>query len=151
MLDLQLFTDRYQTHDPADGLAVRTTLGMPRFALRYPLVGHVPHIAPSRDIFRINSRDRFRSLYRARLDSFGRVQIQTALEEVAFRGGDTRLVLLCFDDVSKDWCHRQFFAEWWLDQTGDPVVELQPKVRGTIPGQTPVTVPAAPEPEPGLF
>lgn len=36
-----------------------------------------------------------------------------------------RLVLLCFDDIRKELCHRSLFAQWWQRETGENVRELQ--------------------------
>jgi hypothetical protein len=39
--------------------------------------------------------------------------------------------LLCFEDLTKPglWCHRRPFANWWLENTGEVVPELEPDVR----------------------
>ena len=54
--------------------------------------------------------------------------LQPAITE---QSGDHRLVLLCFEDLSKpgEWCHRRIFADWWKDITGDHVRELGPLPR----------------------
>jgi hypothetical protein len=40
-------------------------------------------------------------------------------------------VCLCFEDLTKPglWCHRQIFARWWTEETGEAVPELEPDVR----------------------
>jgi hypothetical protein len=125
---VELFTNRYQKAQPSQGLMVRTTLGAPRFKLRYELDGNLPQLAPSRDIFR-KPYGEFRTAYRRHLHILGPKHILEAIEAIrkaSSRPDEQRMVLLCFDDLSKEgaWCHRTMFAEWWLEKTGEEVREL---------------------------
>jgi rubrerythrin len=53
-------------------------------------------------------------------------------EDVSARHGGERLVLLCFEDVlAGESCHRRTFAQWWEEQTGQEVPELDPDDFGT--------------------
>ena len=48
-----------------------------------------------------------------------------------FTANNERLVLLCYEDLTKPGlrCHRRLFANWWCENTGDVVPELEPNVR----------------------
>lgn len=126
---LTMFTNRYQAFQPSQGVPVRITLGAPRFKLPYPLTRAVRELAPRREYFS-KSRGEFSAAYRADLDHVGVVRIAERLRGIAKAEGDHRLVLLCFEDLSKPtlWCHRRIFASWWKDATGDEVRELSPMV-----------------------
>ncbi|WIK63333.1 hypothetical protein [Gleimia europaea] len=62
------------------------------------------------------------------MDRVGVKKFAELFESIAKAEGDYRLVLLCFEDISKpgQWCHRRAFAKWWEQKTGDPVRELGP-------------------------
>jgi hypothetical protein len=122
---LELFTARYQTFQPRMGVPVRTTIGAPRFKLRYPLNHNLPLIAPDRAFFHA-TRPEFVRQYRAKLDRHGPALIIAACEQIAKAATQDRLVLLCFEDLTKEgqWCHRTLFAEWFEEQTGHPVREI---------------------------
>ncbi|WP_180685853.1 DUF488 family protein [Streptomyces gossypiisoli] len=124
---LTLFTNRYQAYQPPQGVPVRITLGAPRFKLPYSLNHAVRELAPSRDYLSWPEPE-FTKAYRADLDRLGPVRIAERLREIAQAENDHRLVLLCFEDLSKPalWCHRRTFASWWKDTTGDEVRELSP-------------------------
>lgn len=50
-------------------------------------------------------------------------------------------MLCCYEDVRipDEWCHRQLFAEWWLDKTGTAIPELK--------DESPIKVKPAPKPK----
>lgn len=130
---LELFTGRYQAFQPSMGVPVRTTVGAPRWKLAYPLQHNLPEVTPTREMVRGAhtggwSQAKFEVAYRARLTEIGPARIIAAAEIIAHQAGTGRLVLLCFDDVSKQgvWCHRLMFGRWWVDVTGQPVPELGP-------------------------
>ncbi len=155
---LRLFTQRYSNFTPDQGVPIRTTLGHPRFKLRYELAGVMTELAPDRAWFKA-AKDVFRVNYRAKLDLLGTDEIVRRVSKFTDPAGDPRAVLLCFDDLTKGaWCHRTMFGEWWQDRTGIEVVELQTLTDPTIPMLTQpsprAVTPAAvthPEPDPGLF
>jgi hypothetical protein len=123
---LSLFTCRYPRFRPAMGLPVRTTAGAPRFALGYELAGHARIISPSWSLLALHDEAPYRAGYRTQLDQAGPAVIRAELEAIADGHADPRLVLLCFDDLSKPdgWCHRRMFADWWTEVTGEEVPEL---------------------------
>lgn len=134
--DRPLFaTCTYQEFDPGYGTPVRSTVGFPRFKLRYDLAGNWPEAAPERAWFSSAPYDVFRDRYRAKLDQTGvegfRVKarnlgIQTLTLNPDTDQLDKPIVLLCFDKLWQDgtWCHRTMFGEWWTDMTGEEVPEF---------------------------
>lgn len=73
----------------------------------------------------IADQDESRRVYHARLDKIGFETIAKKLK--AFEDMGKSVVLLCYEDIRKgpdNWCHRTFFAEWWLKQTGEKIEEL---------------------------
>lgn len=132
-MTLQLFTCRYQRFRPALGLAVRTTVGYPRFTLGYPLDGHAHLVTPTVTALSLRDEAAYRNAYLAQLDETGPGRIQAELTAIAEGKADQRLVLLCFDDLSRPdgWCHRRMFADWWTKATGEDVPELaEPPIPG---------------------
>ncbi|MEU9188233.1 hypothetical protein AB0D14_27590 [Streptomyces sp. NPDC048484] len=124
---LTLFTNRFQTFQPPQGVPVRITLGAPRFRLPYSLTHSVRELAPRRE-YLSKPLPQFTADYRADLDKLGPVWVAERLRKITEAEGDHRLVLLCFEDLTDPalWCHRRVFASWWKDVTGDEVRELSP-------------------------
>ncbi|MEV4704531.1 hypothetical protein [Actinoplanes sp. NPDC049316] len=125
-MTVHLFTCRYQRFRPDMGTPVRTTAGYPRFTLGYELAGHARLISPTWAMVSINDEATYRGLYRQMLDARGVDAVRDELQAIADQVPDPRLVLLCFDDLSKPdgWCHRRMFADWWTEHTGTEVPEL---------------------------
>lgn len=123
----ELFTHRYQDFEPSMGVPVRITLGAPRWTLPYALEYRVREAAPSREYFGAG-RPEYQAAYMAQLDRHGHAFLASRFREIATAAGDPRLVLLCFEDLSKpdQWCHRRMFAAWWQGKTGAKVRELGP-------------------------
>ena len=122
-----LATSRYADFHPSMGVPVRITVGRPRFALRYEIAANVPELAPYGGIFDIrDDRDEFTRRYRARLDQIGVDAIFAKLERIAAEHDGRRLVLLCFEDLTKpgEWCHRRIAAEWIEEQPGIAILEV---------------------------
>jgi hypothetical protein len=128
---LTLFTNRFQAFDPSQGIPVRITLGGVRFKLPYSLTHSVRELAPRRD-YLSSPEPEFTTAYRADLQQLGPERIAARLREIAATENDHRLVLLCFEDLTKPglWCHRRVFAAWWKEVTGDEVRELSPMEEG---------------------
>lgn len=110
------------------GVGVRISNSGPRFKTRYDKkdLERIPQLFPNRDIFRKGlSPEEFRIQYRKQLDMTGVAEIDTMFEQIARRHPDQRLVLLCFEKVLEgEYCHRRVFAEWWFEQTGEPITEI---------------------------
>lgn len=97
---------------------------MPRFPLAYPVAGNIKEIAPPANLFHVYDRGIFTAPYKEHLNSIGVENISERLQHYAAFGKD--VVLCCYEDVRQpdEWCHRLVFAEWWLEQTGEQIVEL---------------------------
>lgn len=123
----ELFTHRYQGFEPSMGVPVRITLGAPRWALPYALEHQVREAAPSREYFGA-ARPVYEAAYVTQLNGHGVEFFASRFQQIAVSARDPRLVLLCFEDLSKpdQWCHRRMFAEWWQERAGAKVRELGP-------------------------
>lgn len=121
-----LYTCSYRQFEPSMGVAVRITLGGAR-GFRYPHE-HVPELAPTRELFKIDDRDEFERQYRARLDAKfpDPARLAERFAAISAAHGGRPLCLLCFEDLSKpaEWCHRRTFAAIWCEWTGQEVPEL---------------------------
>jgi hypothetical protein len=129
---MNLATSRYQSADliEASGrAAVGITLGYPRWKLRYPVVANLRQLAPTREIIHVEDAHLFEEMYRNRLDDLGVDEVRKLLTTCAERANNERL--LCYEDLTRPGlkCHRQIFAAWWLENTGEVVPELEPDVR----------------------
>lgn len=133
-IKMELFTGRYSDAETvafveAGGLAVRITLGHPRFALKYTLAGTCMSLAP-KGLKDVADDAEFERLYRERLDGFGVERLRRELSAIAApfsRENDpARLVLCCYEDLRKpdEFCHRTVFGAWWQERTGEKVEEL---------------------------
>lgn len=119
-----LFTNRYRDFEPSEGVPVRITLGAPRYSLPYRLEYKCFLLTPGR-WFLEGTDEEFTQRYMSMLDGHGVKRIRQALQRVCDTAGCERLVLLCFDDIRKELCHRSLFAQWWHRETGENVRELQ--------------------------
>jgi uncharacterized protein YeaO (DUF488 family) len=63
----------------------------------------------------------FRRRYRHQLHK-ATLKLLRELEDLMAGYGD--VVLLCFEDVSKTWCHRSMLSRWITERTGLEVPEL---------------------------
>jgi uncharacterized protein (DUF488 family) len=115
-------------------LPIGTTVGAAKW-LPYELAANLSALSPFGDVVvdgetialrKVTDQAAFEAAYRARLDHFGAERIYAALASVAKLHEAKGVVLLCFEDVlaKTEFCHRRMFAGWWLEQTGDQVLEL---------------------------
>jgi hypothetical protein len=123
-----LATCRFQEFRSGMGIPVRITYGAPRFKLDYNLRHKIGELAPDGHMLKINDRDRFQLLYTRKLDELGvdrAVHLLRGILLTERADPGTRLVLLCFDDLTKPgmWCHRTMVATWWTFRTGEAVPE----------------------------
>ena len=122
-------TGRYQQYHADMGVAVRTTVGHPRF-VRYPLV-NIPELAPH-GVFgnrSLTSVPNMIAAYTERMDAKS-ADIIRVCNKVAREHGGQRLVFLCFDDVHppvRDYCHRTWLAAWFRERHDMILPELQPR------------------------
>ena len=122
-----IFTSRYANPELRSGkyTAVRISLGLPRWKLGYEINGAIEELMP-KGIFGIGDYDEFRRRYFDKLDAIGVIRIREKLYQFEKLGKP--VVLLCFEDIRKgswNWCHRNMFASWWEQNTGEIISELQ--------------------------
>lgn len=133
----ELFTANYPKFQPAMGTPVQASNGKPRYKVKYDLNYAVREVYPAWALVRGNKpHAEFKAAYQAGLDQIGVDAIASRFRAIATAEDEPRLVLLCFEDLSKgadNWCHRSMFAEWWTRQTGDVVRELGPQLGDTSP------------------
>lgn len=128
MKGMKLRTSRYAAGPliVASGLVpVRTSLGGPRFKIPYRIEGVCRLLMPRRDMLGLPIEE-YESLYVEILEGHGLDAIRQDFRTISNENGGRGLVLLCFEDLNKsdNWCHRRMFADWWTEQTGEPVPEL---------------------------
>jgi hypothetical protein len=130
---VELATSSYQQFRPAMGVPVRVTLGKPRFRLGYEYE-EVRLLAPPPRVFALRDEAEFKTAYRQHLNALGVERLQRVFERVSGEHSSRRLVLLCFENVlAGESCHRRMFAEWWKEQTGQDVPELEIRDQSHIP------------------
>ena len=130
---MDLATSRYAARDlilQSGRVPIGITVGNPRWPLGYQLACNLRALAPTRTMLGLPT-DVFEQTYRGRLDDLGVEAIRTLLQRCCDEAGNDRLLLVCFEDLSKPGtsCHRRVFADWWREHTGEFVPELQPDVR----------------------
>jgi hypothetical protein len=125
----ELFTTRYQAFDPAWGVPVAITRGLPRGNwFRHPLE-RIRELAPTRELFAIEQREEFEPAYRAQLELHGPELLAERFRAIGDRHGGRPMILLCYEDLTKpgEWCHRNIAADWICEkQLAQEVRELGP-------------------------
>jgi hypothetical protein len=120
-----LFTARYAAMRDAYGVAVQTSVGEPKMSVDASRKDNFKQLAP----YGINfgaPRETFEKRYRERLEKKDLTFYETVFLQIATRHDCGNLVLLCYEDITKPgkWCHRRMFAQWWEDQTGIHVPDI---------------------------
>ncbi len=133
---MEIVTSYYSAYRPEMGVPVRITLGAPPSWFKHPWE-EARMLAPPPRVFRLKDDEEFRRKYRHHLYRVTPERIGQRLEEIASRHPGERLVLLCFEANPAE-CHRSMFAEWWMEQTGQRVVELPGKAKPPNPDQEPL-------------
>lgn len=133
MGELKLFTASYRRYQANMGVPVRTSNGYPRF-VRYRISHSLKAAMPDRETINMTDQAEFERLYRRKLNAIGSDAVMAQLRAIAADawGDDTRLVLMCFEDLAQPdtWCHRSTLGEWITEQTDLEVVELDPNAEG---------------------
>ena len=135
---MRLYTARYSARglDASGLVAVRTSLGAPRFKLPYKIAATLPEAMPERWMLRITDEEAYRQHYLALLERVGWERMRDRLEGISRQHGGRDLALLCFEDLTEpgQWCHRRMLAAWIEAHAGEPVEEWEPK--GEVEGWT---------------
>lgn len=109
---------------------VRISLGKPGW---YPYGGadlpYVKALAPAGWYFNEPDVAVYERRYRHQLHKTTPQRVLGMLHDVSRETGADRLVLCCFE--SNPWeCHRLMFAQWWLEKTGEPILDLSEEPMG---------------------
>jgi hypothetical protein len=122
-----IVTSRYAGFKPEYGVPVRITVGTPRY-WKSSVNGELESVlalAPYERIFWSDTAtdEEMIPVYHQRLErKIG--SIVKGLAAIARGHPGRRLVLLCYEDVEKDACHRRWFADWFESHFDIPVPEL---------------------------
>lgn len=121
---VMLYVSRFSNPELRTGkyIAVRISLGAPKWPLGYEIAGEINDLMPF-GLLQINDKALYERKYRERLDRIGIDRIQKQIDAFGF---EKPVVLLCYEDVRdpSQWCHRTMFAQWLLEQTGEIADEL---------------------------
>jgi hypothetical protein len=126
-MEFRIYTSRYYGPEvkARDDLArVPISIGLPRWPLSYPLEPQMRALCPPRRIIKWTDQEQYRVVYLQQLEALGPGAIAELLRGAYETGGGRDLVLLCYEDLSKSWCHRTMFAEWYESKTGIVIPEL---------------------------
>jgi hypothetical protein len=122
-----LYTCNYSSFESSMGTPIQTSRGYPKWPLRYALDVRMSELMPDRGLWGLPVTE-YVPRYRAQLDQIEVEALAAKFTRIAESAAETRLVLMCFENLAKpdQFCHRTVFAEWWRDQSGQPVPELGP-------------------------
>lgn len=130
---MRVWTSRYSNPQLAvdkDITPIGITRYPPRFPLRYELAGNISLLSPTPAMLSITrndpsqaAREAFTDAYLASLRALGLPRALRMLEGLSHT---ENVVVLCFEDIRMpgEWCHRQLFAGWLIEETGWAVDEL---------------------------
>jgi hypothetical protein len=121
-----LFTGRYAAiRDVPAGLIVpvRASVGVPRFIKAARSFPAIHELMPYGCLFKIDDLEEFTWRYRRRLEKHAAV-IDARLAELHREYPGRPLVLCCFEDLSRTWCHRRVWADWHAERTGVVIEEF---------------------------
>lgn len=103
---------------------------------------HFKDIKPDWELIKIKDPIRYQELYIEQLENIGFMRIKNILihfQEWALLKGYDDIVLLCYESLKNNWCHRIFFKNWFnekLEAIISPtqkIEELSPFYGGIIP------------------
>lgn len=117
----ELATARYGAWAPWMGVPVATSIGQPKWM---PGIEQLQSAKPFQIFRKYETEFEFRVAYEARLEEH-QAKLRNELVNLSARYPEQRLVLLCWEDLSKpnEWCHRRMLADW-LERHDLPVPEL---------------------------
>lgn len=120
-----LSTCSYSQFRPSMGTAIQTSIGRPRWPLRYSLDLKITELMPQAWMLGLPEEE-YAGHYLNQLADVGAEYLTARFAAIAEATGDQRLVLLCFENLAKPgaWCHRTMLASFWKEATGGNVREL---------------------------
>lgn len=129
MTALELWTGCWAHYRPKHGLAVRISLGKPRW---FPNEGRdlpfVKALAPAPWYFDEPDDATFERRYRHQLHGWTVDRVLGELREIAVEHDCPRLILCCWE-ADPVQCHRTMFSRWWLEKTGEEIPDLSEVAR----------------------
>ena len=120
---MQIYTSRYDNGSLAvrgDIAPIGISLYRPRWRLPYALAGSVRALAPSKSLWGL---DEYQYIIRY-IDALNRLDILDLRKQIETLAAGKHACLLCYEDLTEEWCHRRMFAEWWEVKTGEKITEL---------------------------
>ena len=124
---LKLYTSSYfnKAITNAEHCPVSISVSKPRWPLAFDVENKLSILAPPGYLLKEEDPEVYRKEYLGQLEHHGVEKIGNLLGRMAERANGRPLVLLCWEDLRKGkWCHRRMFAEWWEQETGQQVEEL---------------------------
>lgn len=94
-------------------------ISISRYAPRYKRYKSYKALAPGA-WYRTAEVNEYVPLY---FDILSKLDAQTVYDELIALAAPYEPILLCYEDVSKDWCHRRFVADWIHAELGIEVPE----------------------------
>jgi uncharacterized protein YeaO (DUF488 family) len=130
---MELYTSHWRNQGlaPLDVVPVGISRGVPRGKLARELpyrYKRLPALFPSNELLRrwlasTIDPEEYTRVYRGYLDSLGAEEVTGQLEKKRAENGEKPLVFLCWC-APGDFCHRRVWADWYLEKTGQEVLEL---------------------------
>lgn len=129
IVEISLATGRWGAILEAEsmGLVVQASRSCPP-ALRARVVERATYLYPSGWLL-ASYRRGFVDAHTARQRYCEQLERQAQLVErelhaLAMKHASQTLVLMCFEKACERPCHRRWFADWWMERTGDDVPEV---------------------------
>jgi uncharacterized protein YeaO (DUF488 family) len=126
----RLLTGHYGGYRPGMGVAVRTSVGTPKWW--QSALEHVREVTPYGIFGHTDEWSEYRRLYVARLDRIDTTVLLRRFNDISARHGGRPLVLLCFERDRRR-CHRSLLADWLEAHGFGPVPEA--RLSGETPAQ----------------
>lgn len=124
MTALELMTGCWSHYRPRHGVAVRISLGRPRwFENEGRDLPFVKALTPNPVWWQTDDDEEFQRRYRHQLHRWTPHRVLAELQGIAVAHDCPRLVLCCFE-ADPMGCHRSMFARWWLEETGGEIRDL---------------------------
>jgi hypothetical protein len=121
---MELATSRFHAReliDISELAPVSIAVGQPKWPLGYELAGRVDRLCP----WGLLGADDWAERYQRRLEHLDPKLVVHELEGLAAAHSRPGVVLLCWEPAGEP-CHRRIVAEWFEQELGIEVPELQP-------------------------
>jgi len=123
-MSLEIVTGCYSHYRPKHGIAVRISLGKPKW---FPHGGDdlpsIRALTPAPWYWQEPDDETFERRFRQQLHRWTVDRVLADLMATAVQLDCPRLVLCCFE-ADPMACHRSMFSRWWLEKTGEEILDL---------------------------